>query len=102
PGVQSCGLPICGGRGRAARRTAAAPARAAPGPVTDRLSGLLSGPPALDPLDDAELRDWCVEIVRLARRNGYPASTADAIAVFETSILLANLRDRARPTPYDL
>ena len=90
-----------GGRGRAARRTAAAPAPAAPEPVTDRLSGFLTGPPALDPLDEAELRDWCVEIVRLARRNGYQASTADAIAVFETSILLANLRDRARPTPYD-
>src|SRR5262249_1124041 len=29
------------------------------------------------------------------------ASTADAIAVFETSILLAGLRNRARPTPYD-
>ncbi len=89
-----------GGRGRAARRTAA-PAPAASEPVTDRLSGFLTGPPALDPLDEAELRDWCVEIVRLARRNGYQASTADAIAVFETSILLAGLRDRARPTPYD-
>ncbi|HEY2263608.1 MAG TPA: hypothetical protein VGI96_13360, partial [Streptosporangiaceae bacterium] len=29
------------------------------------------------------------------------ASTADAIAVFETSILLAGMRDRANPTPYD-
>ena len=42
-----------------------------------------------------------MDIVRLARRNGYLASTADAIAVFETSILLAGLRNRARPTPYD-
>ncbi len=39
--------------------------------------------------------------MRAARRNGYLASTADAIAVFETSILLAGMRDRARPTPYD-
>ena len=39
--------------------------------------------------------------MRAARRNGYLASTADAIAVFETSILLAGMRDRAKPTPYD-
>ncbi len=44
---------------------------------------------------------WSVDIVRAARRNGYLASTADAIAVFETSILLAGMRDRAKPTPYD-
>ncbi|MGY2062985.1 hypothetical protein ACW9HQ_49545, partial [Nocardia gipuzkoensis] len=69
--------------------------------VADQLSGFLSRPPVLDPLDEAELLEWSVDIVRLARRNGYAASTADAIAVFETSILLAGLRDRARPTPYD-
>ncbi|WP_237755137.1 DUF5682 family protein [Nocardia nova] len=69
--------------------------------VSDRLSGFLSRPPVLDPLDEAELLEWAVDIVRLARRNGYLASTADAIAVFETSILLAGLRNRARPTPYD-
>ncbi len=70
-------------------------------PVTDRLSGFLARPPVLDELDEAELLGWCVDIVRLARRNGYLASTADAIAVFETSILLAGMRNRARPTPYD-
>ncbi|WP_436530599.1 DUF5682 family protein [Actinoplanes sp. HUAS TT8] len=70
-------------------------------PVADHLTGYLSGPPALDGLDEEELRGWCVDIVRLARRNGYLASTADAIAVFETSILLAGMRGRARPTPYD-
>ncbi|MEV0400576.1 hypothetical protein [Actinoallomurus sp. NPDC050550] len=70
-------------------------------PVADRLSGFLARPPALDGLDEDELLGWCVDIVRLARRNGYLASTADAIAVFETSILLAGLRGRARPTPYD-
>ncbi|MFI1917256.1 hypothetical protein [Nocardia sp. NPDC020380] len=69
--------------------------------VADQLSMFLSRPPALDPLDEAELLDWSVDIVRLARRNGYLASTADAIAVFETSILLAGMRNRARPTPYD-
>jgi hypothetical protein len=70
-------------------------------PAADKLTGFLQRPPALDPLDEAELLGWSVEIVRAARRNGYLASTADAIAVFETSILLAGLRDRANPTPYD-
>ncbi|MER5425174.1 hypothetical protein [Streptosporangium roseum] len=89
-----------GARKRPGRaRPAAAPVPQ--GPVTDRLSGFLANPPALDGLDEAELLGWCVDIVRLARRNGYLASTADAIAVFETSILLAGLRNRARPTPYD-
>lgn len=69
--------------------------------VADQLSDFLSRPPVLDPLDEAELLEWSVDIVRLARRNGYLTSTADAIAVFETSILLAGLRNRARPTPYD-
>ncbi|MFD1932735.1 MULTISPECIES: DUF5682 family protein [Nonomuraea] len=74
---------------------------AAPQPVTDRLSGFLRQPPSLDSFDEAELLGWCVDIVRLARRNGYQSSTADAIAVYETSILLAGMRNRKRPTPYD-
>ncbi|MFG3698032.1 hypothetical protein ACGF5C_08950 [Micromonospora sp. NPDC047620] len=89
-----------GTRTRTGRRRAA-PAPAPAAPVADRLSGYLARPPAVQGLDEAELRGWCVDIVRLARRNGYLASTADAIAVFETSILLAGLRNRARPTPYD-
>ncbi|MGW8065618.1 hypothetical protein ACVV2G_25945 [Streptomyces ziwulingensis] len=67
----------------------------------DKLSGFLGRPPVLDGLDEAELLGWSVDIVRAARRSGYLASTADAIAVFETSILLAGMRDRAKPTPYD-
>ncbi|MFG3417241.1 hypothetical protein ACIBTZ_23605 [Micromonospora sp. NPDC049460] len=89
-----------GTRTRAGRRRAA-PVPVPAAPVADRLSGYLGRPPAVQGLDEAELRGWCVDIVRLARRNGYLASTADAIAVFETSILLAGLRNRARPTPYD-
>ncbi|MGX1116484.1 hypothetical protein RKD37_001847 [Streptomyces ambofaciens] len=69
--------------------------------AADRLSGFLRRPPVLDALDEAELLGWSVEIVRAARRGGYLASTADAVAVFETSILLAGMRDRAKPTPYD-
>ncbi|MBE1577542.1 DUF5682 family protein [Amycolatopsis roodepoortensis] len=87
------------------RKKAAALPAPAPDPVavdpSDQLSGFLRRPPVLDRLDEAELLGWSVEIVRAARRNGYLASTADAIAVFETSILLAGLRDRAKPTPYD-
>lgn len=98
---------------RTAARSRPAAATAAPGPVpvpsappdaprlTDRLSDFLAEPPAPPGFDEAELREWSVDIVRLARRNGYLASTADAIAVFETSILLAGLRNRRRPTPYD-
>ncbi len=82
-------------------KTAKAAPPVAAEPAADRLTGFLAGPPVLDGLDEDELRGWCVDIVRLARRNGYLASTADAIAVFETSILLAGLRGRARPTPYD-
>ncbi|MFJ2093996.1 hypothetical protein ACIOEW_32770 [Streptomyces sp. NPDC087901] len=90
-----------GGKKPRVRKAVAAPV---PGPTaepSDKLSGFLRRPPVLDRLDEAELLGWCVEIVRAARRNGYLASTADAIAVFETSILLAGMRDRARPTPYD-
>ncbi|MFC4852089.1 hypothetical protein [Actinophytocola glycyrrhizae] len=81
-----------------------APELPAPAPATapaDHLTGFLRRPPVLDRLDEAELLGWSVEVVRAARRNGYLASTADAIAVFETSILLAGMRERAKPTPYD-
>ncbi|SDT79020.1 DUF5682 family protein [Actinoplanes derwentensis] len=88
------------GTGRKSKKALPAPVAVAE-PVTDHLTGYLAGPPVLDGLDEEELRGWCVDIVRLARRNGYLSSTADAIAVFETSILLAGMRGRARPTPYD-
>ncbi|MER5603209.1 DUF5682 family protein, partial [Streptomyces sp. NPDC002265] len=94
-----------GAKNGRATKAVAAPAPAArsgeTGAAADRLSGFLRRPPVLDPLDEAELLGWSVDIVRAARRNGYLASTADAIAVFETSILLAGMRDRAKPTPYD-
>ncbi|SDX20891.1 hypothetical protein SAMN05216215_1008189 [Saccharopolyspora shandongensis] len=79
----------------------APPVDPAPTGPSDKLSGFLQRPPVVDRLDEAELLGWSVDIVRAARRNGYLASTADAIAVFETSILLAGMRDRAKPTPYD-
>lgn len=90
-----------GGKKPRVRKAVAAPVPVPAVEPSDKLSGFLRQPPVLDRLDEAELLGWCVEIVRAARRNGYLASTADAIAVFETSILLAGMRDRARPTPYD-
>ncbi|RSN91022.1 hypothetical protein DMH26_27300 [Streptomyces sp. WAC 05379] len=90
------------GTKRPGKKTAAALAPAPQSTVAaDKLTGFLRRPPVLDGLDEAELLGWSVDIVRAARRNGYLASTADAIAVFETSILLAGMRDRAKPTPYD-
>ncbi|HEY7277285.1 MAG TPA: hypothetical protein VH594_15040, partial [Trebonia sp.] len=89
------------GTGKAKAKKAPAPAPAPAIQASDKLTGFLQRPPVLDSLDEAELLGWSVDIVRAARRNGYLASTADAIAVFETSILLAGMRDRAKPTPYD-
>ncbi|WP_406005214.1 DUF5682 family protein [Streptomyces sp. NBC_00637] len=102
-GVRPYRLEGQAGTGKSTKpRKALAPADPEPAtPAADRLTGFLQRPPALDALDEAELLGWSVEIVRAARRNGYLASTADAIAVFETSILLAGMRDRAKPTPYD-
>ncbi len=51
--------------------------------------------------DEQGLLQNCVKIVELARRHGYLASAADSIAVYQTAILLANLRNRRHPTPYD-
>ena len=99
---------LAGQAGAKKSRAKKAPVPPGPGPASgpaiqapDKLTGFLQRPPVLDRLDEAELLGWSVDIVRAARRNGYLASTADAIAVFETSILLAGMRDRAKPTPYD-
>lgn len=61
----------------------------------------LTRPPVLSEADEAQLLRWCADIVTLARKNGYLASTADSIAIYETSMLLANLRNRPHPSPYD-
>jgi hypothetical protein len=61
---------------------------------------LKSAPPPVES-DEQELLQNAVRIVELARKNGYLASTADSIAVYQTAILLANLRNRPHPTPYD-
>ncbi len=62
---------------------------------------LLMRSPSQVGADRDQLLNWCVNIVALARKNGYLASTADAIAIFQTSMLLANIRQRSFPSPYD-
>ncbi len=70
-------------------------------PPTHPLLTYLEQPPAMIEEDRAELLQHCVRMVDLARRNGYLATTADSIAIYQTAILLANLRHRKHPTPYD-
>lgn len=65
------------------------------------LTGFLYTPPPPEPENEEALLNWCVRIVGLARNHGYMASTADSIAIYQTSILLANLRNRKQPTPWD-
>lgn len=65
------------------------------------LREFLTRPPALITADDEQLLRWCVDVVQLARKNGYAASTADTIAILHTATLLARLRDRPHPSPYD-
>lgn len=68
---------------------------------TAQLSAFLNDAPDLRHLDEEQLLGWSVDVVKLARKNGYLASTADSIAIFQTSKLLAGIRNRPHPTPYD-
>ena len=72
-----------------------------PGDQPTRLADFLTRPPQLAQEDEGQLLQWCADIVALARKNGYLSSTADSIAIYETSMLLANLRNRPHPSPYD-
>jgi hypothetical protein len=65
------------------------------------LLGYLTRPPELARGDEEQLLAWCVGITNLARKHGYLATTADSIAVYHTSILLAQMRNRQHPTAYD-
>lgn len=84
------------------------PAKAQPAPPIELtasdaadLRAFLTRPPSFVAADDEQLLEWCVKIVQLARKHNYAASTADTIAILHTSNLLARLRDRPHPTPYD-
>lgn len=82
-----------GAKGKRARRPAT--------PEQLNLRSILRDSPTLTEADQDELIGWCASIVASARKNRYLASTADAIAIYETSVLLARLRARNRPSPYD-
>ncbi len=77
------------------------PKRTAPVPEQLGLRAVLRDPPPLTEADEAELIGWCTRVVADARKHRYLASTADAIAIYETSILLARMRSRRRPSPFD-
>ena len=68
---------------------------------SDVLFQFMTQPPEFSTADHAQLLDWCTRIVALARKNGYMASTADTIAIYETAMLLANIRNRMHPSAYD-
>ena len=61
----------------------------------------LKAPPPQVEEDMAEFLNNAVGIVKLARKNGYLATTADSIAVVQTAVLLARMRNRPHPTAYD-
>ena len=82
-----------------AAKPAAAPTPIPPDPT--RIAGFLTRPPMLAQQDEGQLLQWCADIVALARKNGYLSSTADSIAIYETSVLLGKLRNRPHPSPYD-
>jgi hypothetical protein len=90
---------------RKSRAAAPEPEAVEPDPgssvASERLFDYLQAPPPPVESDEEDLLHNCVRIVELARRHGYLASTADSIAVYQTAILLANLRNRRHPTPYD-
>lgn len=77
-----------------------ASAPTSPGGVS-LVEGFLARPPGRLEDDEAELLANSVRVVALARDNGYLASTADSIAIYQTAILLARLRNRTWPSPYD-
>lgn len=66
-----------------------------------RLYNFLTRPPEMALADEEQLLEWSVEIVKLARKNGYLATTADSISIYQTAKLLSGLRNRQHPTPND-
>jgi hypothetical protein len=68
--------------------------------IAQSLAEVLSQPPHVV-ADHEQLLNWSAQIVALARRNGYLASTADSIAIYQTALLLANMRNHQQPSAYD-
>jgi hypothetical protein len=86
---------------KTAKQAAMLPAQATTDETANKLFNFLTRPPELALADEAQLLDWCVEIVKLARKNGYLATTADSIAIYQTAKLISGLRNRQHPTPND-
>lgn len=99
-GITPFSLPKKGKKGKRPKRTAK-PKAMKSSPAQLSLGLLLTEPPNLSDADAGELVRWCTAVVAEARRSRYLASTADAIAIYETSILLARIRGRKRPSAYD-
>jgi hypothetical protein len=93
--------PATTGKPTVRKPAAAKPAAPEPAVIDGGLGKFLTRPPAFIAADDEQLMRWCIEIVQLARKNGYGASTADTIAILHTANLLARIRDRPHPSPYD-
>ena len=72
-----------------------------PAEPANRLQAYLATPPSPLSENHDELLQWSTQVTSLARKDGYLASTADSIAIYQTSVLLAQLRNRHHPTPYD-
>jgi hypothetical protein len=90
--------------GKAPPKTKAVPvpvSQSAPGENSGGLSHFLTKTPVLAIADDEQLLSWSVNIVELARKNGYLSTTADSIAVYHTAVMLGQLRNRLQPSPYD-
>lgn len=71
------------------------------GELERSLSDFLIAPPEQAQADEEQLLKWCVQVVKLARKNNYLATTADSIAIYQTSMLLAGMRNRLHPSAYD-
>jgi hypothetical protein len=101
-GIKPFTLGKAGGKGR---KTPVRGGTEPPAPVAadagENLLAYLTRPPQLASEDEEQLLAWSVGIVELARNNGYLATTADTIAVHHTALMLASLRNRRHPTPYD-
>jgi hypothetical protein len=92
-----------GAKAKAPSKKAAPLPTTAPAVTQDsgQLYNFLTRPPELAYADESQLLNWSVEIVKLARKNGYLATTADSIAVYQTAVLLAGIRNRQHPSPND-
>ncbi len=99
--IKPCTLGKAGTKTKKPATVSSSGGQSSTAPIAPDLLGYLTRPPQLAGADEEQLLAWSVGIVELARNNGYLATTADSIAVYHTALLLAGLRNRRHPTPYD-